>query len=188
MKWPSSHIKHIEFLWRNGPLWSKMRPFALTHVRLAALLDAHNSHKSNKKFCNKNHEMAFYTKRWFLEKLIWFWKLHWTETPIIGLVDAIHAHWGDLVRKTIGSTCTTITAGCCSLSLHLYLAIEPFHHSAVNWKLLCGFCPKFPTGFLDLLFRFSHSIDLLYLASFWQNSHLGKVDSLENSYPLNSRT
>ena len=39
-----------------------MRPFALTHVRLAALLDAHNSHKSNKKFCNKNREMAFSTK------------------------------------------------------------------------------------------------------------------------------
>ena len=39
-----------------------MRPFALTHVRLAALLDAYNSHKSNKKFCNKNREMAFSTK------------------------------------------------------------------------------------------------------------------------------
>ena len=99
-----------------------MRPFALTHVRLAALLDAHNSHKSNKKFCNKNREMAFSTKinrlvrvkvdLFYILRLsictfsanyiyILFYRNHY------GVVDAIHAHWGDLVRKTMGSTCTT---------------------------------------------------------------------------------
>ena len=128
----------------------------------------------------------------FLNRKVWKLHLHfvsqksllgwwWMANTLIG---------GDLVRKTIGSTVVSECNYCCRLllTLHLYLAIDPFNHSPVNWKLLCGFCPKFPTGFLDWLFRFSHSIDLLDLASFWQNSHLGKVDSLENSYPLNSRT